>query len=289
MAYETILYGVDDQVATITWNRPEKLNSMTPQLKEEFCDALLRSEDDPSVKVVVFKGAGRAFSAGAELYATRPRRWPGGLPDGMDAGEYVVNTMDGMKRMFRYADIMFTMNKPVIAQVHAWCLGEASFAAVMADITIASDDAVFGAPEIREAQPAMPAWMFAVGWKNAMRYNLTGDHLDAAEALRIGLVNEVAPRDELDARVNALARRLLKVPTDALYMNKAMIRQTMEIMGVRPAFTNLRNLGSLLLSAAREEPLKRLEDAGAEKGLRGFLEMRDGPFQPEPFGPRSRR
>jgi enoyl-CoA hydratase/carnithine racemase len=289
MDYENILYAPKGDVAYITFNRPEKLNAMTQQLKREWCDAMLAADADPAIRVVVFKGAGRAFSAGAELNAFRPRQWPGGLPEGMDAGEYMMNTLDGVGLMFRYAQIMGEMKKPVIAQVHSWCLGEASFAAVMADITVASDDAVFGAPEIREAQPAMPAWMFAVGWKNASRYCLTGDHLDASEALRIGLVNEVVPRDELDARVAELARRLAHISPEAMRLNKAMIRQGMNAMGWQSAVDNFRNLNVMLLTAPREEPLRRLESAGSERGLRGFLQERDGPFQPEPMGPRARR
>jgi enoyl-CoA hydratase/carnithine racemase len=289
MDYETILYETKGNVAYITWNRPEKLNAMSQQLKQEFCDAMLRANGDPAIRVLVFKGAGRAFSAGAELNAYRPRQWPGGLPEGMDAGEYLVNAFDGVHLMFRYAQIMAEIKKPIIAQVHSWCLGEASFAAVMADLTIASDDAVFGAPEIREAQPAMPGWMFAIGWKNASRYCLTGDHFDAREALRMGLVNEVVPRDALAARVAELSRRLGLISPEAMQLNKAMIRQGMNAMGWRSAQDNFINLNALLLGSAREEPLRRLESAGAEKGLRGFLAERDGPFQPEPMGPRSKK
>lgn len=289
MAYEHIMYETAGPVAHITFNRPEKLNAMSHPLKLEFIDALLKSDADPAIRVIVFKGAGRAFSAGAELNAYKPRVWPGGVPDGMDAGELALNNFNGVQLMFRYAQTMADLKKPVIAQVHAWCMGEASFAAHMADITIASDDAVFGAPEIREAQPAMPGWMFATGWKNAMRYCLTGDHFDAQEALRIGLVTEVVPRDELDARVAEIARRLAHISPEAMQLNKAMIRQGMNAMGWRSAQDNFINLNALLLSAPRQEPLRRLEAAGSERGLRGFLQERDGPFQPEPMGPRSKK
>ena len=235
MAYETMEYEARDAVAYVTWNRPEKLNAMSLKLRAEFCDALLYADGDPAIKVVVVKGAGRAFSSGYELQPRGDRRWPGGLPGEMDAGEFIAENVELMKGQYRYANIIADMQKPVIAAVHGWCLGEGSFAAVLADITIASDAAVFGAPEIREGQPAMPAWMFACGWKNAMRYCLTGDHLDAAEALRIGLVNEVVPRDQLDDRVAELARRMTLIPTDSLILNKLMIRQILEIMGYRAA------------------------------------------------------
>ena len=126
------------------------------------------------------------------------------------------------------------------------------------------------------------------GWKEAHRYTLTGDHFDAQEALRIGVINEVVPHDQLMDRAMAMAHRLALVPPDSLRLNKAITTYGLEAMGLRTAL-NTNAFLSTLVEASNDGPdVEHLERAREERGFRGFMEARDGPFTPEPFGPRSK-
>ncbi|MDA0351762.1 MAG: enoyl-CoA hydratase-related protein [Chloroflexi bacterium] len=137
--------------------------------------------------------------------------------------------------------------------------------------------------------PAALAPLFAIlcGWKNAHRYALTGDHFDAAEALRIGAINEVVPHDHLMERARELALRLAKVPAESVRLNKAITTYGLEAMGLRSAL-NMNGVISAIVEAENDGPdTEHLDKAQAEGGFGAFLKARDDPFRPEPFGPRS--
>lgn len=286
--YEFILYEVADHVATITWNRPDAMNAMSPALLGEFRNALRRADQDPEVKVIVFRGAGRAFSAGGDFddESEMSKRGPSGLPEGMEVGEYMMRVLAEMRDWYDDYILLSELSKPVIAQVHGWCLGGAAWMAAAADITIASDDAVFGQPEVRQGQPAGMIWALAAGWKHALRYSLTGDHLDANEAARIGVVNEVVPRAELEARVRELARRISCLPLESIVMNKQMIRRGMDAMGFRTALLMAADQSAWLYGAWRQTTQGVFDQMVKEQGLGAAVRARDLPFRPEPFGPR---
>ena len=125
------------------------------------------------------------------------------------------------------------------------------------------------------------------GWKVAHRYTLTGDHFDADEALRIGVINEVIPHDQLMDRATALAQRLAQVPPDSVRLNKAMTAYGLEALGYRSALTVNAALSALVEASNDGPDVERLEQARVEGGFKAVLEARDGPFMPEPFGPRS--
>jgi enoyl-CoA hydratase/carnithine racemase len=178
--------------------------------------------------------------------------------------------------------------KPIIAAVNGWCLGGGLWYSLACDITIASERAVFGQPEVREIQNSTFLFTFLVGYKHASRYALTGDHFDANEAERIGLVNQVVPHDELMPTAVALARRLALVPPDSIRMNKMITALGLEAMGLRAAL-EAADVVSVAIHASTDsadlDELNRLRD---EQGLAASLKLRDGPFIPEPGGPRSR-
>lgn len=294
--FETLLYEVEDGILRLVLNRPESGNSISKTMTRELSAALARADRDRDVRSILMYGAGRCFSTGADLaggdWAEGPqqeeRRWPGGLPEGLDAAEYIElqrqETIDFFKPCFDIADL----NKPVIAAVHGWCLGGGATYAFAADLTLAADDAVFGEPAVRQGAPCDFIWATLANWKNAMRYGLTGDHFDAPEALRIGLLNEVVPASSLMEKATALAARLAALPTDALRLNKAIIRRGMDAMGYRNAMMTALDLSTLAASSVSQDVHGRLEEAFKSGGLRSFVEARDGPFLPEPFGPRSR-
>ncbi len=289
MDYTQILVEQDGPVRIITWNRPDKLNAITPQLEIEFRDACLAADRDPSVKVVIVRGAGRCFSAGYDLSGsyTTERVWPGGLPKGVDVGEFLDGYRNTLKRSWDNQYLFAEMDKPVIAQVHSWCMGGGTWYALSTDILCCSDDAVFAQPEVRNINGISFVWATRVGWSNALRYGITGDHIDAQEAYRIGAVNEVYPADELAERTMKLAKRIALLPMESLKLNKAMIRKGMDMMGYRNAHYGTLELSVLAHTAYRSEPNERFAKITAEKGMREMLRVRDEPFLPEPFGPRS--
>ena len=180
------------------------------------------------------------------------------------------------------------LSKPVIAAVNGWALGGGFWYALAADVTIAADDATFGQPEVRQNANSTVLFAALAGWKNAHRYALTGDHFDAAEALRMGVVNEVVPRAELLPTAIALADRMGLLPPDALRINKAITTHGLHAMGLANALSS-NALLSMLVTAAKDAPeLAELTRLLAEGDIRAFLTARDGPFLPEPGGPRSR-
>ncbi len=287
--YENITYEQDGPVAIITWNRPDRLNAITPELEIEHFDAFTRADRDPTVKVVIFRGAGRCFSTGYDMSGTArgTRRWPGGLPEGTDVGEYLEAMRVLLRRSWDNQYLFAQMDKPVIAQVHSWCMGGGTWYALSCDDVCASDDAVFGQPEVRHTAGISFIWGARAGWSNALRYALTGDHIDAREAYRIGAVNEVYPREELAERTITLARRMALLPMESLKLNKAMIRKGMDMMGYRNAHYGTLEVSVLAHTTQRSEPSERFQRTAVARGVRAFVRERDEPFLPEPFGPRS--
>jgi enoyl-CoA hydratase/carnithine racemase len=287
--YEHILYEVERQVATITWNRPDELNPMGTPLLDEFRHALRAADADDDVKVVVFRGAGRAFSAGGDFGEDLRRDPATGLPEGAEVGDYMLEQLAVMHDWYDDYLLLSDMRIPVIAQVHGWCLGGAAWITVAADLTIASDDAVFGQPEVRQGMPAGMIWALVAGWKTAMQYSLTGDHMDAWEALRVGLVNEVVKADELESRVGELARRIALLPRESIEINKRMIRRGMEEMGFRNALQMAADQSAWLWAAWRRSTHGAFERIAEEQGISAAIRHRDGPFWPERFGPQAKR
>ena len=157
-----------------------------------------------------------------------------------------------------------------------------------ADITLASDSAVFAQPEVRHISNTSFLFTALCGWKQANRWALTGDHFDAHEAHRIGVVNEVFPADEFMSRVREFAMRMALVPEPALRLNKAIAMKGMEAAGVHAGLL-VEGVLSTLAHVSHDEDRNRLFAVQREHGVKAFLDARDGPFQPEPMGPKSRK
>jgi enoyl-CoA hydratase/carnithine racemase len=276
----TVLAAVEDRVLTLTLNRPDQLNAISARLEDELWEALRRAEADPEIRAVVLTGAGRAFSAGYDLGDE-----PAG--DGGRAADAVRRAWRTARReQARYLDVM-RLETPVIAAVNGWCLGGGLWYALASDITIASDQAVFGQPEVRETGTSTFLLAALVGWKNAHRYALTGDHFDAAEALRIGAVNQVVAPDQLSATAHALATRIARLPPDGVRLTKAMTSLGIEAMGLGNGL-EMAGLVSVAISASIDnQDLDELNRIRAAEGTRASVAFRDRPFRPEPMGPRS--
>jgi len=182
---------------------------------------------------------------------------------------------------------LWELGTPVIAAVHGWVMGGGFWYSLACDMTIAADDSVFAQPEVRHISNTTFLFAALAGWKAAHRYSLTGDHFDAAEALRLGIVNEVVPAAELMAKARALAERIARVPEPSVRLNKAITCYGMLAMGVGAGMLTNIPLSALAHASFNDERGKLLE-AMRTGGLRAFLDARDGGFVPEPFGPKSK-
>jgi enoyl-CoA hydratase len=220
MEYETIRYELDDRVAVLTYDRPEQRNAVSRRMNDELHHAWRRFRDDNDAFVLVITGAGDAFCAGWDLQDAA--EWP--RPD-WDSYRVHLHDADGVCGYTRRADVF----KPVIAAVNGWAVAAGLENALLADIRIAASNAVFGALERRwniVAGDGMTVRLpLVVGWAKAMELIITGRPVDADEALRIGLANEVVPKGEALPRALELAREIAALPQGAIRTDKeTMIR-----------------------------------------------------------------
>jgi enoyl-CoA hydratase/carnithine racemase len=285
MAYETILYEKRGPVVTVTLNRPETINAINPQMTAELHGALDEADADETVRAIILTGAGRGFSAGFDI-ARRPDGRSSLDATGVEVGEYIkrwwARDRDSVTELMH----LWHLTKPVIAAVHGWVMGGGFWYALASDITIAADNSVFAQPEVRYVSNTTFLFAALAGWKAAHRYGLTGDHFDATEALRLGIVNEVVPAAELLPRARALAERIAKVPEPSVRLNKAVTCYGLLAMGLGAGMLMNAPFSSMAhasYNAQRAELIAAMQSGG----LKAFLEARDGDFRPEPFGPRS--
>jgi enoyl-CoA hydratase/carnithine racemase len=288
--YETILYKKQHHGALITLNRPKALNAMNQDLWKELDHALAEAETDPEIRAVVLSGAGGTFSVGEDISDENPvTAWPYGIPEGSSlVHEYNRLRDSDRKNILGRQIYRWEYPKPIIGAVSGWCLGAASWLALTCHVTIAADDAVFGQPQIRHGANTDFIWVMLAGFKNALRYSLTGDHIDAKEALRIGLVNQVVPKDKLLDECFAFVERIARIPPETVKINLAIATSGLEMMGLRKAWTLNAELAAMAQLSRREEFNKHLEDTKKRGGVKAFVEERDKPFQPEPFGPKAK-
>ena len=279
MSFRNIEYEVERGRARITLNRPAKLNALTLELQQELNEALWEADNDRSVHCVILRGAGRAFSAGYDL-SGEGRDVPVSRV-ASDEREYRgYQTLDDdawqLERAQRYRMALFDMHKPTLAQVHGYCLAGGNDLALMCDLIIAAEDAVFAFPPARDLG-ALPnnMWIYHVGPQWAKRLTLTGDSITGAEAQQIGLVLKAVPADKLEAEVEQLADRLALIDPDLLTANKRIINLALELMGARTlqrlaAENDVRGHNTAAARAFRESV--------REKGLRETLRERDAKF-----------
>ncbi len=289
--YKTIIYQKQRKGVLITLNRPDALNAMNQEMMSELDAALAEAEKDAEIRGVIITGAGGAFSVGEDISGDDGETaWPYGIPKD--------TSLNATYNKFRDADrkdilgrqlYRWQYPKPIVGAVSGWCFGAASWLALTCHVTIAGDDAVFGQPQVRHGANTDFIWIALAGFKNALRYSLTGDHVDANEALRIGLVNQVVPKGELLETCFKFVERIALVPPETVKINLHISTMGLEMMGLRKAWTLNSELASMARLTKREEFNKRLDDAKAKGGLAAFLDARDGPFQPEPFGPKAKK
>jgi enoyl-CoA hydratase/carnithine racemase len=287
--YKEILYQKQRHGVLITLNRPEALNAITRPMLKELHHALDEAESDPEVRAVVLTGAGRAFSSGFDQRSTGGRRrdmqWPQGMPTDMSTADLLNYwRVDDAKLLH-----IFELTKPVIGAIRGWAMGGGCWLALFTHITIAADDAVFAQPEVRHGSNTSFMWTLLAGFKNALRYSLVGDHIDAQEALRIGLVNKVVPVDQLLEECFSIVERIAHVPPETVKINLAISTMGLHMMGFRDALLLDSELSVAAHMMLNEKFRRPLDEARATQGTKAYLQLRDGPFQPEPFGPRAKK
>jgi enoyl-CoA hydratase len=287
--YKEILYEKQRSGVLITLNRPEALNAITRPMLKELHNALDEAEADPEIRAIVLTGAGRAFSSGFDQRSTGGRRrdmqWPQGMPTDMSTADLLNYwRVDDAKLLH-----ILELTKPVIGAVRGWAMGGGCWLALFTHITIAADDAVFAQPEVRHGSNSSFMWTLLAGFKNAIRYSLVGDHIDAPEALRIGLVNKVVPADKLLEECFSIVERIAHVPPETVKINLAISTMGLNMMGFRDALLMDSELSVAAHMMLNEEFRRPLDEARATQGTKAYLQLRDGPFQPEPFGPRSKK
>jgi enoyl-CoA hydratase len=273
---DTLLYDVAGPVTTITLNRPDRLNTIVPPMPDEFEAAIERATLDPGVKVIVLRGAGRAFCAGYDFAGgfhhwdealTTDGRWDPGKDFALAASPY------GPTQKFMS---MWRTPKPVIAQVHGWCVGGGSDMALCADLIIAAEDAQIGTPYSRVWGCYLSGmWLYRLGLTKAKEHALTGKPLSGREAAEVELINEAVPFDTLEATVAQRAEQLAQIPSSQLAAMKLIVNQAYENMGLRATQT----LGPILDGLMRNTPagLDFVERSSAD-GVRAATERRDAPF-----------
>jgi enoyl-CoA hydratase len=287
MSYEDLTYSVEAKVATVALNRPERMNALTRTMETEIHRAFDEADADRNVRAIILTGNGAAFSAGYDQSSSSPSGVRNSDPKGKSHADYIeLWQRQDTTRVNNWTHI-WHLGKPVIAAINGWAMGGGFWYALAADITIASDKAVFAQPEVRHISNTSYLFTALCGWKAANRWALTGDHFDAQEALRIGVVNEVVPHEELMLRSRALAQRIAMVPEPSVRLNKAIAMLGAQAAGLHSGLL-LEGALSALAHSSHNEDRERLLEAQRSGGLKAYLDMRDGPFQPEPMGPKSK-
>jgi enoyl-CoA hydratase len=277
MSYQTLLYDTAGAVATITLNRPERLNTIVPPMPEELEAAVHRAIADPELKVIVLRGAGRAFCAGFD-FGDGFHHWDEGITtDGTwDPGkDFIGATSQSIGPVPKFMSL-WRSPKPVIAQVHGWCVGGGSDLALCADLVIASEDARIGTSYSRTWGCYLTGmWLYRLGLTKAKEYALTGKALSGAEAADAGLINAAVPFDRLAAEVRERAELLASIPLSQLAAMKLIVNQAYENMGL--ASTQL--LGPVLDGLMRNTPdARRFIELAESEGVNAAVAYRDAPF-----------
>ena len=275
-----MLYEAASRVATLTLNRPERLNAITPELIGDLRAALERAWDDDDVHAIRLRGAGRGFCAGYDIgwgaeqmeEAVREGPWDP-IADYQTMSRFVSSYMQ-----------LWRSPKPVIAQVHGFCVGGGTDFALCSDLIVCSEDCRIGYPPARVwGSPTTMMWTYRLGLERSKRLLLTGDPLDGRRAVEWGLASEAVPEDELDAAALALAERVARLPRNQLHMMKLLVNQVVEQMGL--STTQL--IGTLLDGSARHTPEGTAFSERARQDVRGAVRERDAPFEDYGEGTRS--
>lgn len=277
MEYHSILYEEQGAVASITLNRPEKLNALTDEAWSELAAALTRAAGREEICAVLLKGNGKAFCSGFDVErssnATRTKKpW---------------EQLQAIWGTYRNQTNVFNFPKPIVCAVQGYCLGGGFDLAKSCDFIVASDDAVFGETELRLCFVPGMLDVYMVGMRKAKEILMLAEKFGAEKALELGFVNWVVPREELEEKARQIAEKLAKLPTEPMQMTKRLIHQAFELQGAGAvnswAYDSLM-LSKLIVPELRQKFNAISEEQGGKAALRwlneyyesGNLKLRPG-------------
>ena len=283
--YENVLMdraGPDDRVWIITLNRPEKLNALSQELLYDFDAALHDMEADHTIRVIVVKGAGRAFSAGYDLTPSQKTgadavvRRHRGVDD--KGRRLLMGIRTGMQQITDIHMYFWNMAKVTIAQVHGYAVAGGCEMAMMADLVVAADDAQLGHPGLRGLGTSRTGviWPLVIGMRKAKELYYTGENVTGTEAEEIGMINYAWPKEELEDRTLAFADRLANISADHLAILKVNMNRFYENMGI---YSSVRSSTDLDAAGQFTEFSYDWQEKMREEGLKGALQWRDGPYR----------
>jgi enoyl-CoA hydratase len=258
MSYQFLLYDVDNRVATLTLNRAERHNALSQALVDEIMAAVAQADADPEVRVIIVTGAGgKAFSAGYDIKesAQKPKRT-------------LAEWRARMQKDIRFTYSVWDCSKPVIAMIDGLCYAGALEFAMCCDMRYCSDDATFAAVEARFSNGIATMIMPWILGQRARKLIYTGDAFDANEAFRLGLVEQVFPKADLQREVVKIARRMSRVSVECLQWNKRSINHAFETMGLRNAIAYGAEASAIMDATSSPEAdtfdsIRRAEGLGA--------------------------
>jgi enoyl-CoA hydratase len=286
MSYQMIKYAENEAIATITLNRPEKYNTFRMEMIQELEYALTDANRNNEIKIIVLEAAGDSFCGGFD-FSGGLEHYENIKEEGYDPGvdiHFVTNQYLSYVPKFMG---LWRGLKPTIAKVHGYCVGGGSELALCADLVIAADDARFGTPYSRVWGCHLTGmWVYRLGLAKAKYYALTGEWVSGKEAAKIELINFSYPLEELDQRVDELAKKLAMIPLTQLISMKLIVNQAYDNMGLQ----GTQVLGPILDGAMRNTPEGReFVRVAMTGGVKGAVEKRDGPFNDYSQGPREKQ
>ncbi len=266
-------YTTRGAIAFITLNRPERLNAIGLGMTAALREAVERANGDAGVRVIVLRGAGRAFCAGYDLQGAPQAEATAQESTG---GWDPVADFSFMSQNVKAFMSLWESRKPVIAQVHGWCVGGGTDMALCADLIFVAEDARIGYPPSRVwGTPTTCMWVYRLGLEHAKRLMLTGQALDGREAERLGLASRAYPAERLAEEVESFAEKLATTPANQLVMTKLLVNQAYENMGLRTT----QMLGTFLDGIARHTP-EGLDwrELAIREGFQEAVRRRDEPW-----------
>jgi enoyl-CoA hydratase/carnithine racemase len=269
MAYENLLYSIEDRVATITLNRPERHNALSMALVDEIMAVVAEADANPEVRVIILTGAGgKAFSSGYDIKesAQKPKRT-------------LEQWRARMQKDIKFTYSVWDCSKPVIAMVDGFCLAGALELAMCCDMRFCSDNSTFAALEARFSNGIATMIMPWLLGQRSRRLIYTGDTIGADEAFRLGLVDQVFPKANLQAEVTKIAKRMSRVSLECLQWNKRSINQAFETMGLRNAIMYGAEACAIMDSVGSPEAAQ-FDSIRREQGMAAALKWRAEQFAP---------
>lgn len=280
---DLVIYQVEDRIATITLNRPEKRNALSPGLRRGIVEALKKAEADDEVTVILLQGAGTAFCAGYDMnsYASGEAQFD--RPDGYNRSPLFESWTGQFPRScLRDWMTIWDLLKPVVAKVHGYAVAGGSELMSMCDIAFVADDAVIGYPPTRmQSTPDIAYFPWKMSMAQARYLQLTGNSVTGKRAEEIGWVAKSFPADQLDEMVMRELRPMAQVHPAMLAANKLALNQSYETMGFTAALRA--SVPWWALSRSFRPGAGEFQELAAAEGIRAALRHRDAAFQREGF------